>query len=61
MFDLRTVFQGFIFSHCVNDLAASGDGTARCWWPLSKAWICGHSLARIAGSNPARGVAICPL
>ena len=27
----------------------------------SKAWVCGCSLAGIAGSNPARGVDVCLL
>jgi len=30
--------------------------TARC-----KAWRCGHSLARITGSNPAGGMDVCHL
>ena len=27
----------------------------------SKAWVCGHSLAGIVGSNPAGGVNVCLL
>jgi hypothetical protein len=27
----------------------------------SKAWVCGHSLAGIAGSNPAGGMDVCLL
>ena len=27
----------------------------------SKAWVCGRSLAGIAGSNPARGMNVCVL
>jgi hypothetical protein len=25
----------------------------------SKAWVCGHSLTRITGSNPAEGMDVC--
>jgi len=28
-------------------------------WPYPKAWICGRSLAGIAGSNPAGGMSVC--
>jgi len=27
----------------------------------SKSWVCGRSLAGIAGSNPVRGIDVCPL
>jgi len=27
----------------------------------AKAWVCGHSLAGIAGSNPAEGMDVCLL
>jgi hypothetical protein len=27
----------------------------------SKAWVCGHSLAGIVGSNPAGGIYVCLL
>jgi hypothetical protein len=27
----------------------------------SEVWICGHSLAGIAGSSPARGINVCVL
>ena len=35
-------------------------------WPIpvavrSKAWVCGHSLAANAGSNPAGGMDVCTL
>jgi hypothetical protein len=28
---------------------------------LTKAWVCGRSLAGIAGSNPAEGMSVCLL
>jgi hypothetical protein len=28
---------------------------------LFKMWVCGRSLAGIVGSNPARGMDVCPL
>jgi hypothetical protein len=61
MIGLRTLFQGCIYCHCVNDLAPSGDSIRRSPWPLSEVWVCGHSLVRIAGLNPAGDVAICIL
>jgi hypothetical protein len=32
MTGLLTVFQGFIFCHCVNDLAPSGDSACQSRW-----------------------------
>jgi len=61
MIGLRTIFHGFMFCHCVNDLAPSGNSACRSRWPPSKVWVCGDALVRIAGSNPAGGVVVLSL
>ena len=52
---IEDIYDIMIFSlPCVMELSILVDAP-------SKAWVCGRSLAGIAGSNPAGGMEVCLL